>query len=491
VFSYPLTLMLFLPFMGAVLIGLIPVRYAGHSRSIALFCSGAVLLLAWSLLAIFDANSAAIQCLERHPWATEGGGTFLLGIDGFSLPMLLLASSLAFVALLASHVIHEQRKGYYLFLLLLEMGMLGVFMAQDWTLFYIFWEFTLIPLFFLINRWGGAQRQHAALNFVLYTMGGSVFLLISLLLGFDASQADTFAMEAMASGLRQLPAQTQWLIFMGFLVGFGVKMPIFPIHGWLPLAHVQAPSPVSILLSGVLLKMGSYGLLRAAAMLPQAMVMLQPVLMGLGMISLIYGALLAWRQSDLKAMVAYSSVSHMGVVLLGIATLNQAGVLGAVTQMVAHGLAAAALFLLVGLLYHRTHTREMRDYGALLTLAPRFAVFIALAFVSAIGMPGTVGFIAEWHVLLGGFQQWGGWIAVISVGMLISASYSVRTVNQLCLGPVASRMTVVADLTWAETGTAAFLMFWILLLGWMAAPLLQLSVHSVDHFVQLFAGGGR
>ncbi|WP_130470485.1 NADH-quinone oxidoreductase subunit M [Candidatus Magnetaquicoccus inordinatus] len=483
--------MLFLPFLGAIVIGLLPARHAGHSRRVALFCSGLVWLLAWSLLAVYDPSSSAVQALERHPWATQSGGAFLLGIDGFSLPMLLLATSLAFVALLASHVIHDQLKGYYLFMLLLELGMLGVFMAQDWSLFYIFWEFTLIPLFFLINRWGGARRQHAALNFVLYTMGGSVFLLISLLLAFDAAQADTFAMSAMAGGLQKLPAQSQLLIFFGFLLGFGVKMPIFPIHGWLPLAHVEAPSPVSIILSGVLLKMGSYGLIRAAAILPVAMLILQPLLLSLGMISLLYGALLAWRQSDLKAMVAYSSVSHMGVVLLGIATLNHAGVLGAVSQMVAHGLAAAALFLLVGLLYHRTHSREIADYGSLLHVAPRFAVFIALAFVAAIGMPGTVGFIAEWHVLLGGFQQWGGWIALVSGGMLISAAYSVRTVNQLCTGSANARMSALVDLTVPESITAAFLLFWILLLGWFASPMLHLSVQSVDHFVHLFVGVGR
>ncbi|MBF0184607.1 MAG: NADH-quinone oxidoreductase subunit M [Magnetococcales bacterium] len=482
--------MLFFPLLGAVVIGLLPVRFAGQSRRIALFCSGVVWLLAWSLFAVYDSASPTVQCLERQPWATQSGGTFLLGIDGFSFPMVLLATSLAVVALLASHVIRDQLKGYYLFMLLLEMGMLGVFMAQDWSLFYIFWEFTLIPLFFLINRWGGARRQHAALNFVLYTMGGSVFLLIGLLLGFDAAGADSFAMEAMAAGLKQVSPQTQLLIFMGFFLGFGVKMPVFPIHGWLPLAHVEAPSPVSILLSGVLLKMGSYGLLRAAAMLPLAMVALQGVLLTLAMISLIYGALLAWRQTDLKAMVAYSSVSHMGVVLLGVATLNSAGLLGAVTQMVAHGLAAAAMFLLVGLLYQRTHSREIRDYGSLLTQAPRFTVFIAMAFVAAVGMPGTVGFIAEWHVLLGGFQQWGGWVVLISIGMMISAAYSLRTVNQLCSGPAAPRMANVMDLTWPETITAGFLMFWIVLLGCLAAPLLQLSVASVEQFVRLFAGAG-
>ncbi|MEO5348173.1 MAG: NADH-quinone oxidoreductase subunit M [Magnetococcus sp. YQC-3] len=484
----PLTLLLLLPVVGALLIGLLPERHGRHSRGVALFFAGLAVLVAWGLLAGFDSASFAVQFVERPFWQASSSSSFLLGVDGFSLPMLLLATLLVFVALLASASIHDQPKGFYLFMLLLEMGMLGVFMAQDWSLFYIFWELTLIPLFFLINRWGGARRQHAALNFVLYTMGGSVFLLISLLLGFDAAWVSDFGMSGMAAGLRSASDRTQLLVFLGFLVGFGVKMPIFPIHGWLPLAHVEAPSSVSILLSGILLKMGSYGLIRAAAMLPQAVLQLQEFLMFLALFSLIYGAVLAWRQSDLKVMVAYSSISHMGVVLLGIASLNEAGLLGAVTQMVAHGLSAATLFLLVGLLYQRTHTRDVWENSGLLRQTPRFAAFIAMAFIAAIGMPGTVGFIAEWHVLIGGFQRW-GWLALfLSLGMIISAAYSVRTVSQLCTGPLRIPLPHLTDLTWMEGMTAAILLGWIVLLGLMAAPLLQLMTGSVGQFITLFPG---
>ncbi len=249
--------------------------------------------------------------------------------------MVLLATLLCLIAVIASVSIKERVKGYYLLLLLLESSMLGVFMAQDWSLFYLFWELTLIPLFFLIDRWGGAGRHTASLNFVLYTMGGSVFLLLSLLVVFDATPGHSFSMASMSVGAAGLSDDMQVLIFLGFLVGFGVKMPIFPLHGWLPLAHVQAPSPVSILLSGILLKMGSYGLIRVSGLLPGAVVILQGVLAAIALFSLIYGGLLAWRQSDLKAMIAYSSISHMGVVLLGIAALNSAGLTGAVMQMVA------------------------------------------------------------------------------------------------------------------------------------------------------------
>jgi NADH-quinone oxidoreductase subunit M len=288
-------------------------------------------------------------------------------------------------------------------------------------------------------------------------------------------------MDHMAAGARELPEQTQVLIFLGFLVGFGVKMPIFPIHGWLPLAHVEAPSPVSILLSGILLKMGSYGLLRASWMLPGAALALQGVLVGIALLSLIYGGLLAWRQTDLKAMIAYSSVSHMGVVLVGVAALNPAGITGAVMQMVAHGLVAGALFLLIGLLYERTKTREIGHYSSLVGVMPRFAFFTVLGFVAAVGMPGTAGFIAEIHTLIGGFQEWGWLMILLSLGMLISAAYAVRTVGRLFTGPVRPQMRLVPDLNRSELAAAAALTAGTLLIGVFPAPVLQMTAVTVAH----------
>jgi NADH-quinone oxidoreductase subunit M len=360
-------------------------------------------------------------------------------------------------------------------MLVLEAAMLGVFTAQDWALFYVFWELTLIPLFFLIDRWGGKGRAGASLNFVLYTMGGSVFMLIALLLLFDAVPGHSFAMADLGHGAPALPKETQILIFLGLLIGFGVKMPIFPIHGWLPLAHVEAPSPVSILLSGILLKMGSYGLLRAVVLLPDAAQALQGVLVGIALLSLVYGGLLAWRQTDLKAMIAYSSISHMGVVLVGIAALNATGFTGAVMQMVAHGLVAGALFLLVGLLYERTHTRDIGHYSSLMRVTPRFAFFTILAFIAAVGMPGTAGFVSELHALIGGFARWGGLMVILSLGVLISAAYAARTVGRLFTGPVRPQMRKVADLHGSEVWAASALTAGILLLGLFPAPALRLS----------------
>jgi NADH-quinone oxidoreductase subunit M len=483
-----LTTLLLLPALGAVLIALLPGRQMRLIRGIAISAAAAALVFSWSLLVMFDPDMAGLQFFEEVPWNPRLGTSYSLGLDGFSFPMVLLATLLCLIAVLASASIRERAKWYYALILMLETAMLGVFMAQDWTLFYLLWELTLLPLFFLIDRWGGTRRHQAALNFVLYTMGGSVFMLISLLVLFDVTPDHSFSMAAMGEGARALPGQAQVLIFLGFLIGFGVKMPIFPIHGWLPLAHVEAPSPVSILLSGILLKMGSYGLIRAATMLPEAVVQLQPLLAGLALFSLIYGGLLAWRQSDLKAMIAYSSVSHMGIVLLGIAALNVAGLTGAVMQMLAHGLVAGALFLLIGLLYERTRTRNVNEYSSLMQVTPRFAFFTSLALLAGMAVPGTAGFIAELHAIVGGFERWGWIILVVSVGMLITAAYSVRTIGRLFTGPVHGRMRQVQDLQPVELTAAGVLAGGIIMLGIMPRPALELVTASVTRLSTAFGG---
>ncbi len=401
--------------------------------------------------------------------------------------MLLLATLLCLIAILASGSINTMRKGYYLLILLLETAMLGVFLAQDWTLFYIFWELTLLPLFFLIDRWGGQHRHQASLNFVLYTMGGSAFMLISLLVLFDTLPGHTFNMQAMINSAASLDPDTQVLIFLGFLIGFGVKMPIFPLHGWLPLAHVEAPSPVSILLSGILLKMGSYGLIRAASMLPEAVVTLQTLLAAIALFSLVYGGLLAWRQSDMKSMIAYSSVSHMGVVLLGIATLNITGLNGAVMQMFAHGLVAGLMFLMIGLLYERTHTRNVSHYSSLIRTTPRFAFFTVLAFIAAVGLPGTAGFVAELHALIGGYERWGGIVVLLTLGVMISAAYAFRTIGRLFTGPVREEMRNIQDLKPVEIMAATVLSAGIVLIGVFPARLMELFSASVGMLGSSFA----
>ena len=441
-----LKVLVFMPVLGAAAVALLPARRAVWLWRLAMGFALAALGYSLWLATGFDPAGLAIQFHESRPWNVRLGSYFALGLDGIGLAMVLLTALLTLIAVLMSRRMEQGARLYFTLVLLLESAMFGVFSARDWSLFYVFWEATLIPLFFLIDRLGGPNRQRAALNFFLYTLGGSVFMLVALLFLYDAAPGHSFAMGDMAEGGRDLPLNTQLLIFAGLFIGFGVKMPVFPLHGWLPLAHVEAPSPVSILLSGVLLKMGAYGLIRAAETLPAALLATQNWLAVLGFASLLYGAVLAWRQQDLKAMVAYSSISHMGLVLLGIATLNVTGLTGAVMQMVAHGLTAAILFLVVGLLYQRTHSRDLADYGCLLGRAPRFAFFTAFALLAAIGLPGSAGFIAELHVLVGGFASWGGWIALICAGMLIGAAYGLRVIGRLCkIGRASCRERVLTD----------------------------------------------
>ncbi len=476
-----LSALLWTPALGALLLVMIPGHHSQAIRWAGNFFTGLALLLACLLLYAFNADDSALQFSEYYPLNPKLGSAYALGVDGLSMPMLVLATLLTCVSLLASQSITDSIKGYVISVLLLEFGMLGVFLAQDWALFYIFWEVTLIPLYFLIDRWGGKRRHAASLNFVLYTMGGSVFMLLSLLAisQYDLESQGSL-MVAMGHAAQNMPVVEQVLVLLGFLIGFGVKMPIFPLHGWLPLAHVEAPSPISILLSGILLKMGAYGLLRSFVMLPVAAKLLQPLLMFLALFGMIYGGLLAWRQRDLKAMIAYSSLSHMGVVLLGIAALNQTGFTGAILQMTAHGLIAGALFLLIGLLYERTHTRNIEDYSSLVTVMPRFATFATLTLLAAMGLPGSIGFIAELHALIGGFQQWGWMMVFFSLSILISAAYAMRTIGMLFTGPVKPQMQAIADLKPLELLSSGVLVGGIVLFGLLPAPLIELSTATVS-----------
>ena len=485
---HKLTILLLLPLIGALFIAILPAQQHKMIRGVAILAAVLAMIQSWLLYLAFDTQSALFQFAEHTDWNTRLGTSFSLAVDGISLPMILLATLLSVIAIIASASIEKHTKGYYFLILLLETAMLGVFMARDWSLFYLFWEMTLIPLFFLIDGWGGSQRHTAALNFVLYTMGGSVFMLISLLMLFDVTPEHSFAMSDMMASARALPADTQFWIFMGLLVGFGVKMPIFPLHGWLSLAHVQAPSPISILLSGILLKMGAYGLIRAASMLPDAVVELQPFLASVGMFSLIYGGLLAWRQSDLKCMIAYSSVAHMGVVLIGIAALNLTGLTGAVMQMMAHGLVAGALFLLIGLLYERTHSRDINYYSSMVRVTPRFAFFTTLTFIAAVVFPGTVGFVAELHILIGGYERWQWLMVLLSIGILISAAYSIRTVGRLFTGPVRAEMNDIQDLHHHEMLAVSVLTIGFIGFGFYPAPALDLISASVTELSNVFAG---
>lgn len=476
-----LSTLLLTPVLGILILALIPSKNTDHIRFSANLIATIVFLLSFWLVLEYDKSDGGIQFYEHFAFNPKLNTALALGVDGLALPMVVLASLLTVIALLASFNITRNIKSYYICILLLEMGMLGVFLSQDWSLFYIFWELTLIPLFILIARWGGTRRNIASINFVLYTMGGSIFMLISLLAisQYMPPHGGTL-MSAMTIAAQSMPRDEQVWVLLGFLIGFGVKMPIFPIHGWLPLAHVEAPSPVSILLSGILLKMGAYGMIRVVVMLPEAAQTLQTLMITLALIGMIYGGVLAWRQTDLKAMVAYSSVSHMGIILLGIATLNKTGLIAAVLQMTAHGLVAGAMFLLVGLLYERTHTRNILDYSSLVRVMPRFALFMTITLFAAMGLPGTVGFIAELHAIVGGFQEWGNLMILLGVSILIGAAYAMRTIGMLFTGPVKPQMRDIEDLKLYELIAAGVLVAAIVLFGLWPAPLIDLSMATVN-----------
>jgi len=491
--SSSLLILLLMPFSGVLVLSILPKSKLQWIRYTAIITTSFTLFYAVYLMMFGDVNPKAdgLWQIYQHEWKTRMGTSFALGVDGFSYPMVLLTNLLVWIAVIASKSITRSSKAYYVLMLILSSAIMGVFMARDWALFYIFWEATLIPLFFLIDRWGGRGRQTAALNFFLYTMGGSVFILLSLLVLFDATGGESFSFKTMIRGAESLDDTEQVLIFLGLLVGFGVKMPIFPLHGWLPLAHVEAPGPVSILLSGILLKMGAYGLIRACEMLPDAALKLQYLLMVLAIIAILYGALLAWKQVDLKRMIAYSSVSHMGVVLLGISTLNKLGMIGAVFQMVAHGLVAGALFMLFGLLYERTQTKNINDYGSLIAITPRFAFFIILALIAGVGLPGTAGFIAELHVMIGGFKHWGWLVILLSLGVLITAIYSVRTVKLLFTGPSVKYFQDTQDLRFSEMLAASVLITGILILGFYPSPVIELFTPAVNDLILSINSSGQ
>lgn len=475
-----LSLLLWTPALGVLLLAATPAQHTLAIRVISNIIAAMTMLLVIKVISGYDAFNASPQFSEHFVLNADTGNAYALGVDGLSLPMLLLASLLICIALLISNTIVERVKSYYLCLLVLEFGLLGVFLSQDWALFYGFWEIVIIPLFFLIDRWGEEQRHTASLNYVFYALGGSVFILAALFaLGEYMPEQGGAMMIAMGEAAQAMPEEEQVLVFISFLIGFGVTVPLLPLHSWLPQVHMSAPTPVSLLVSGVVIKLGAYGLMRVAVMLPVALEILQSLLLGLALTSMLYGGLLAWRQRHLKAMLAYASISQMGVILLGIATLNLTGLTGAVLQMTAHGLIAAALFLFVGLLIERTGSSNIQDYSSLSPVMPRFAILTTLTLLAAMGLPGSVGFIAELHTIIGGFERWGGWMVFFSLSILISAAYVIRTIGLLFMGPTKPNMQHLVDIQNRELIAAGVLVSAIMLLGFFPTMLIDFSIATL------------
>lgn len=457
------TLLLALPAAGALIIALLPRGQDTLARQVALLHAVGALALALTIAWSYDPVAGGVQMVDGFIWSERLHLALRVGVDGLSAVMVTLTSLLFLVALLGSGGVTQTPRRYHAWLLGLQTPTLGVFLARDWTLFYACWELTLVPLFFLVSAWGGPRRHQASLTFLLYTMAGSVFLLNAMLiLILWGPGRGGFPVDPTAAALAP---EAQLALFLAFLIGFGVKVPLVPLHGWLPLAHVEAPAPVSVLLSGILLKMGAYGLIRAAEALPAGATQAAPVLMGLGVLGAIYGALMAWREDDLKRLVAWSSVSHMGVVLVGIAAASPLGHAAAVLQIVAHGLVAGATFLAVGLIYDRAHTRDLRALGGLAAAAPGLTGFAAVAFLASLGAPGGAGFPAELATVTAGVQAFGLVAGGVVVGGLLWSASALRVVLALAGRPQTEAGAHVGELRPAEWAAAALLVGALLAVG--------------------------
>jgi len=463
-----LSLAITLPIIGAVLLMFVPNRDGskdGLVRNLALVVSLIVFAVTLALWAGFDpsADAAAFQFVERHPWIPSFGIDYYVGIDGLSLMLLVLTGFLTPIALLSGWVsVAKHVKEFSILMLLLEASMIGVFCALDVFLFYIFWDFVLIPMYFMIGIWGYDQRIYAAVKFILYTMAGSVLMLVAIigLSWLHQTMTGAYSFDLLKLYELQIPPDTQYWFFLAFTIAFIIKVPLFPFHTWLPDAHVQAPTPGSVILAGVMLKMGGYGLIRFAyPLFPDAALMLSPVLATLAVIAIVYGALVAMVQPDMKKLVAYSSVSHMGFVVLGIAAMNTQGVHGAAYQMLAHGVSTGALFCLVGMLSDRRHTRLISEFGGLKSVMPRFTAVTLIITLSSIGLPGMNGFIGEFLIMLGAFRWDARFVVIAALGVILSAVYMLWLFQRVFYGTVTNEHNkLLPDLSlreWAIVGPLA------------------------------------
>ncbi len=479
-----------LPIAGALLLLLVRDEPENEPllRNIALVVSGLVFaetLLLWSR---FDPALADFQFIERHAWIPAFGISYFVGVDGISLFLLVLTGFLTPLALLGSwESVHRKTRAFCMFVLLLESAMMGVFVSLDLFLFYVFWDAMLIPMYFLIGIWGYDRRIYASIKFLLYTMAGSVLMLLAILgLAYLHSTAQgSYSFDLLKIYELQVPMHLQFWFFVAFALAFAIKVPLFPFHTWLPDAHVEAPTAGSVILAGVLLKMGTYGLLRFAfPIFPDAALFFAPYLGLLAVIGIIYGALVAMVQPDMKKLVAYSSVSHMGFVVLGIAAMNTQGVEGAVYQMLNHGVSTGGLFLIVGMLSDRRHTRLIAEFGGLKKVMPHLVAVFLIVTLSSIGMPPLNGFVGEFLVLLGAFEWNPALAATAAIGVILSATYMLWMFQRVNYGPVSNEKNAhLPDLGTREWIVIAPIVAAIVLMGVMPNLFLKPIAPSVERLI--------
>ncbi|MFH1524248.1 MAG: NADH-quinone oxidoreductase subunit M [Chloroflexota bacterium] len=493
----PLILVTFFPLVGVLALLFIPSDKKNALRWTALLASLLTFGLSIWMLTQFDKTNPDLQLGFTLPWIQVAGWniSFAIGIDGLSILLVLLTSFLTPISILSTWTAVEERvKDFMIFFLLLEVGMTGVFLAQDLFLFYIFWEFTLVPMYFLIGIWGGPRRIYAAIKFFLYTMAGSILMLLAILwLGIYQG---TFSVpELIAKG--GIPGNIQLWLFLAFAAAFAIKVPMWPLHSWLPDAHVEAPTAGSIILAGVLLKMGTYGFLRFnIPMFPEAAVKAAPWMALLAVIGIIYGAAVSYAQKDIKKLVAYSSVSHLGFVMLGLFALNPQGIEGGILQMINHGISTGALFLLVGIVYEQTHTREFSVYGGLWKVMPIYGTVMLIVALSSMGLPGLNGFVGEFAILLGAFGSkaiGSPWFAgIAAAGVIMAAIYILYMFQKMFLGPEGSIVEEVKkhghalrDLSWREIATIIPLLVFIFWIGLYPKPFFELMAPTVEKLLSV------
>ena len=486
----PLVVMTFFPLLGVLVLLFLKPEQKNTTRWVALITSLITFVLSLLVLIQFDPSSGEIQLGVQQSWIKVAGWNidFYMGVDGLSILLVLLTTLLTPISILSSWTAVEERvKEFMVFFLLLEIGMIGVFVSLDLFLFYIFWEFTLVPMYFLIGIWGGPRRIYAAIKFFLYTMTGSILMLLAILwLGI---RQGTFSVPAIiAQG--GIPEGVQMWLFLAFAAAFAIKVPMWPLHSWLPDAHVEAPTAGSVILAGVLLKMGTYGFLRFnLAMFPDATLKAAPWMAALAVVGILYGAAVSYAQKDVKKLVAFSSVSHLGFVMLGLFALNPQGVAGAILQMVNHGLSTGALFLIVGMIYERRHTRDMDAFGGLWKIMPVYGSLTLIVVLASMGLPGLNGFVGEFTILLGAFGSdalGSYWFAgLAALGVILAAVYMLFMFQKLFLGEVDKEENrTLKDINWREIATLVPLLILIFWIGLYPKPFFSIMEPAINKLLE-------
>ncbi|KAF0145154.1 MAG: NADH-quinone oxidoreductase subunit M [Nitrospirae bacterium] len=483
-----LSTLIFLPIAGAALLLLIPRAKESLAKWVGLLVSIAAFILSIPLFTNFDKSTHLMQFAERHAWIPSWNITYYLGLDGISVLFVLLSTLITILCVLISwNSIKTKVKEFYISILIMEGAMIGVFCSLDFMLFYLFWEAMLIPMYLLIGVWGGPNRIYAAVKFFLYTLVGSVLMLVGIIVLYFYAGRTFDILELMT---KTYPYQMQFWLFWAFFAAFAVKVPMFPVHTWLPDAHTEAPTAGSVILAAVLIKMGAYGFLRfSLPLLPEASRAMTPVMLTLSVIAIIYGAVICLAQTDLKRLIAYSSVSHMGFVTLGIFALNLQGMEGGILQMINHGVVTGALFLSVGAIYDRTHTRQIADYGGVASVMPVYATAFMIFTLASIGLPATNGFIGEFLIILGGFtaNQWAGVLA--ATGIIIGAGYMLWLYQRVFFMEVNQKVAGLNDIDAREIITLlpmVLLIFWI---GVYPNAFLGFMHESVKHLLERVNSG--